>query len=87
MLVFGKVSLYEARGDYQMIVEQLEPAGEGELRRRFERLKKKLDHEGLFDAATKQDLPALPRRIGIVTSPSGAALRDVLTGARPALPG
>ena len=79
MLVYGKVSLYEARGDYQMIVEQLEPAGEGELRRRFEQLKKKLDHEGLFDAAAKLDLPALPRQIGIVTSPSGAALRDILT--------
>ena len=76
---YGRVSLYEPRGDYQLIVEQIEPAGEGELRRRFERLKKKLEAEGLFDESLKQDLPALPRRIGVITSPSGAAVRDVLT--------
>lgn len=79
VLVFGRVSIYEARGDYQLIVEQLEPAGEGELRRRFEALKKKLAAEGLFDAERKQEIPALPQRIGIVTSPSGAAVRDILT--------
>jgi exodeoxyribonuclease VII large subunit len=79
VLVFGRVSIYEARGDYQFIVEQLEDAGEGELRRRFEALKKKLSAEGLFDADAKQDLPELPQRIGIVTSPSGAAVRDILT--------
>ncbi len=79
VLVFGRVSIYEARGDYQLIVEQLEDAGEGELRRRFEALKKKLSAEGLFDADAKQDLPELPQRIGIVTSPSGAAIRDILT--------
>ncbi len=79
MLAFGRVSLYEPRGDYQLIVEQLEPAGEGELRRRFELLKKKLDAEGLFDAALKRELPALPARIGVITSPSGAAIRDILT--------
>lgn len=79
MLVFGKVSIYESRGDYQMIVEQLEEIGEGELRRKFEALKKKLAAEGLFDEATKKPLPALPRRIGIVTSPSGAAVRDILS--------
>lgn len=79
VLVFGRVSIYEVRGDYQLIVEQLEPAGEGELRRRFEALKKKLAAEGLFDADKKQELPALPQRIGIVTSPSGAAIRDILT--------
>jgi exodeoxyribonuclease VII large subunit len=79
VLVYGRVSIYEARGDYQLIVEQLEDAGEGELRRRFEALKKKLSAEGLFDADTKQDLPELPERIGIVTSPSGAAIRDILT--------
>ena len=76
---YGRVSLYEPRGDYQLIVEQIEPAGEGELRRRFERLKKKLEAEGLFDESLKQDLPSLPRRIGVITSPSGAAVRDVLT--------
>lgn len=79
VLVFGRVSIYEARGDYQLIVEQLEEAGEGELRRRFEALKKKLSAEGLFDADLKQDLPGLPGRIGVVTSPSGAAIRDILT--------
>lgn len=89
VLVFGQVSIYEARGEYQMIVEQLEDAGEGELRRRFEALKKKLAGEGLFDEVTKKPLPALPRRIGIITSPSGAAVRDILTVLRrrfPAIP-
>jgi exodeoxyribonuclease VII large subunit len=62
-----------------MIVEQIEDAGEGELQRRFEALKKSLAAEGLFDDAHKQDIPAMPYRIGIVTSPSGAAVRDVLT--------
>jgi exodeoxyribonuclease VII large subunit len=79
VLVFGRVSIYEARGDYQLIVEQLEDAGEGELRRRFEALKKKLSAEGLFDEEAKQDLPGLPGRIGVVTSPSGAAIRDIIT--------
>ena len=79
MLAFGQVSLYEARGDFQLIVEQLEPAGEGELRRRFEALKKQLYAEGLFAESRKRQIPALPRRIGIVTSPTGAAVRDVLT--------
>ena len=89
MLVFGKVSLYEPRGDYQIIVEQVENAGEGELRRRFEALKNKLADEGLFDTERKQPLPALPGRIGVVTSPSGAAIRDILTVLRrrfPAIP-
>lgn len=79
MLAFGRVSIYEARGDYQLIVEQLEPAGEGALRRQFEVLKKKLLAEGLFDAGRKQSLPALPRQIGVITSPSGAAVRDILS--------
>jgi exodeoxyribonuclease VII large subunit len=79
VLVFGRVSIYEARGDYQLIVEQLEDAGEGELRRRFEALKRKLLAEGLFDEEAKQELPELPERIGIVTSPTGAAVRDMLT--------
>lgn len=89
VLVFGRVSIYEARGDYQVIVEQMEDAGEGELRRRFEALKKKLALEGLFDDSRKQTLPVLPRRIGVITSPSGAAVRDVLTTLRrrfPAVP-
>jgi len=89
MLAFGRVSIYEARGDYQLIVEQLEPAGEGALRRQFEVLKKKLAAEGLFDASRKKALPALPGRIGVITSPSGAALHDILSVLRrrfPAIP-
>lgn len=78
VLVRGRVSLYEPRGEFQLIVEHLEPAGEGLLRRRLEELKQKLAAEGLFDAARKRPLPALPRRIGVVTSPTGAAIRDVL---------
>ncbi|MEX2122359.1 MAG: exodeoxyribonuclease VII large subunit [Woeseia sp.] len=89
MLVLGRVSLYEARGDYQFIVEQVEPAGQGELQRRFEALKKKLAAEGLFDAERKRPLPVLPCRIGVITSPTGAAIRDILTVLRrrfPAIP-
>jgi exodeoxyribonuclease VII large subunit len=79
VLVFGKVSLYEPRGDYQLIAEQVEPAGEGALKRQFEVLKKMLAAEGLFDAERKLDLPDLPTRIGVITSPSGAAIRDILS--------
>ncbi|MCE7901380.1 MAG: exodeoxyribonuclease VII large subunit [Gammaproteobacteria bacterium PRO9] len=78
VLVRGRVSLYEPRGDYQLIVDHLEPAGEGLLRRRLEELKQRLAAEGLFDTGRKQALPPLPRRIGVITSPSGAAIRDVL---------
>ena len=74
----GRVSLYEARGEFQVVVEHLEEAGEGALRRRFEELKQRLSAEGLFDARHKQPLPALPRRIGVITSPTGAAIRDIL---------
>ena len=74
----GRISLYEPRGDFQFIVDHIEEAGEGALRRRFELLKSKLAAEGLFAAERKRPLPKLPRRIGIVTSPTGAALRDVL---------
>lgn len=74
-----RVSLYEARGDYQLIVEHLEEAGDGRLRRQFEQLKQRLAAEGLFDADRKRPLPDLPRRIGVITSPSGAAIRDVLS--------
>jgi len=79
VLVYGRVSLYEARGDYQLIVEQIEPAGEGALKRQFEVLKKKLAAEGLFDEDRKQELPELPGRIGVITSPSGAAIRDIIS--------
>ena len=78
VLCRGRVGLYEPRGDYQFIVEHMEQAGEGRLRQAFEQLKRKLAAEGLFDAATKQEPPRLPGRIGVITSPSGAALRDIL---------
>jgi len=78
VLARGRVSLYEARGEFQVVIEHLEEAGEGALRRRFEELKRRLLAEGLFDAGRKQPLPTLPRRIGIITSPTGAALRDIL---------
>lgn len=79
VLAFGRISVYEARGDYQLIVEQLEPAGEGVLKQRFDALKKKLLAEGLFDEDRKQPLPDLPVRIGVITSPTGAALHDILS--------
>ncbi|WP_149193284.1 exodeoxyribonuclease VII large subunit [Luteimonas suaedae] len=75
----GRLTLYEARGDYQLILDSLEEAGEGALRRAFEALKAKLQAEGLFDAARKRPLPAHVRRLGVITSPSGAAVRDVLS--------
>ena len=75
----GRVTLYEARGEYQLILDTLEEAGEGALRRAFDALKAQLQAEGLFEAARKRPLPAFPRRLGIVTSPSGAAVRDVLS--------
>ncbi|MGI9307942.1 MAG: exodeoxyribonuclease VII large subunit [Gammaproteobacteria bacterium] len=78
VLARAKVSIYEPRGDYQLIIETLEEAGEGLLRRQFEELKKKLAAEGLFDEQHKQELPELPLRIGVITSPSGAAIRDIL---------
>jgi exodeoxyribonuclease VII large subunit len=78
LMLRGRVSLYEPRGDYQLIAEQMEDAGEGALRREFEKLKAKLAAEGLFEAALKRPLPKMPRRIAVVTSPTGAAVRDVL---------
>ena len=75
----ARVSLYEARGEFQLIVQHLEPAGDGALQLAFERLKTKLQSEGLFDPANKKPLPAFPRRIGVVTSSAGAALHDVLS--------
>lgn len=81
------VTLYEARGDFQLTVEFLQRAGMGALFEAYERLKRKLEAEGLFDPARKKALPAHPRRIGIVTSPDAAALRDVLTTLRRRMPG
>jgi exodeoxyribonuclease VII large subunit len=79
VLAFGRVSIYEARGNYQLIIEEMEPAGEGVLKRRFDALKLKLANEGLFDEERKQSLPGLPRGIGVITSPSGAAIRDIVS--------
>jgi len=78
VLARGRVSLYEPRGDYQLLVEYLEEAGLGALKRAFEELKARLAAEGLFAAEKKRSLPAAPRRIGLITSPTGAALRDML---------
>jgi exodeoxyribonuclease VII large subunit len=77
--VRGRLSLYEPRGDYQLIADHLEPAGEGALRRAFEALRGRLEAEGLFAAEVKRKLPFPPRRLGVVTSPSGAAVRDVVS--------
>jgi exodeoxyribonuclease VII large subunit len=76
--VRGSVSVYESRGEYQIYVEALEPVGRGALQLAFEQLKKRLEAEGLFDAARKKPLPMLPNRIGLITSPTGAAVRDVV---------
>ena len=77
--VRGKVTVYAARGDMQMIIEHIEAAGEGLLQKRFEELKAKLQMEGLFAYELKKSLPQLPKSIAIITSPSGAAIQDVLS--------
>ena len=74
----GRVSVYEPKGEYQLVCEHLEPHGLGALQLAFDQLKKRLQEEGLFDAARKRPLPALPRKIGIVTSLDGAAIRDII---------
>jgi len=79
MVVRGRISLYEGRGEFQMIAEFIEDSGEGALRRAFEKLKALLQTEGLFDEARKKPLPALPEHIAIITSPTGAAVRDVIS--------
>lgn len=89
VLARARVGLYDGRGEYQLVVEFLEESGDGALRRAFEQLKQKLDAEGLFDPARKRPLPALPRAIGVITSPTGAAIRDILSVLRrrfPAMP-
>jgi len=84
VLVYGELSVYEPRGDLQLIVRQLEPRGLGALQLAFEQLRARLSAEGLFDPDRKRPLPARPSKIGVVTSPTGAAIRDVLevTGRR-----
>src|SRR5690606_31102864 len=79
VLARGRLTLYEARGDYQLILDSMEEAGEGALRRAYEELKARLEAEGLFDPARKRPLPAYVRRLAVITSPSGAAVRDVLS--------
>lgn len=78
VLAWGRLSIYPPRGDYQLVVRRLQPLGEGELYLAFQALKEKLAREGLFDPALKRSLPLFPRRIGIVTSLTGAAIRDLL---------
>ncbi len=79
VLLRARVGLYEPRGEFQLVAEYMEPAGEGALQREFEQLKARLDAEGLFDAARKRALPVYARRIGVITSATGAAVRDVLS--------
>jgi len=74
----GRLTVYEPRGEYELLVEALDPVGAGALRVAFEQLRDRLAAEGLFDAALKRELPLLPRRVGVVTSPTGAAVRDII---------
>ncbi|MBU4377432.1 MAG: exodeoxyribonuclease VII large subunit [Candidatus Omnitrophica bacterium] len=78
VVCFGKISVYDKRGQYQLYVDKIEPKGVGALQMAFEQLKAKLQKEGLFDEARKRPIPYLPTRIGVVTSPTGAAIRDIL---------
>ncbi|SQI37617.1 Exodeoxyribonuclease 7 large subunit [Providencia alcalifaciens] len=78
VLVRATVTLYEPRGDYQLIIESMQPAGEGLLQQRFELLKQTLNAQGLFDVIHKQALPSPAKRVGIITSATGAALHDIL---------
>ena len=79
VVVTARVSVYEPRGEYQLIVEHMEPAGEGQLKQQFEALKLQLAAEGLFSSAHKQSLPTQIRKVGVVTSATGAAIKDILT--------
>ena len=79
VVVRGRLSVYEPRGEYQLILDHLEPKGRGALQLAFEQLKRRLEAEGLFDRKNKQSLPLFPRTVGIVTSPTGAAVRDLIT--------
>src|SRR3990167_11367189 len=79
VLINARVSLYENRGEFQLIAESMEERGEGKLRRAFEMLKKKLETAGLFDPLHKKKLPSFPKQIGIITSETGAAIADILT--------
>ncbi|MGH1374619.1 MAG: exodeoxyribonuclease VII large subunit [Cellvibrionaceae bacterium] len=87
VLIRARVSLYEGRGDYQVIAEHMEDSGVGALQQAFEALKHQLHQEGLFDPSTKKPLPALAKHIGVITSPTGAAIRDILQVLRRRFPG
>ena len=78
VLLFGRITVYDARGEYQIIAESMEPRGLGALQKAFEQLKIKLEKEGLFDERKKKPLPEFPWKIGVVTSATGAAFRDIL---------
>jgi len=78
VVIRARASLYEGRGDFQLIVESMEDAGEGALQRAFDALKNKLQREGLFDVSLKRELPYLPKRIAVITSPSGAVIHDII---------
>ncbi|MGB2705259.1 MAG: exodeoxyribonuclease VII large subunit [Candidatus Omnitrophota bacterium] len=82
VLCSGKISVYDKRGQYQLYVSKIEPRGAGALQIAFEQLKEKLRKEGLFDEARKRPIPYLPQRVGVITSPTGAAIRDILNIAR-----
>ncbi|MDI1253752.1 exodeoxyribonuclease VII large subunit [Thermomonas sp.] len=86
VLARGRLTLYEARGDYQLVLDSIEDAGEGALRRALDELKARLQAEGLFDAARKRALPAWPRRLAVLTSPSGAVIRDIVSVLRRRFP-
>ncbi|MBA7682440.1 Exodeoxyribonuclease 7 large subunit [subsurface metagenome] len=78
IVAHGRINVYERQGKYQLIIDKMEPAGKGALQLAFEQLKEKLEKEGLFDPSHKKSIPLLPEKIGVVTSPSGAAIRDIL---------
>ena len=82
----ARVTVYPPRGEYQLVIDAVEPRGLGALQKAFEQLKARLDAEGLFDPARKKPLPFLPARIGVVTSPTGAVIRDILTVTRRRFP-
>ena len=89
VLVRARIGLYENRGDYQIVIEHMEQAGDGALRRAYEQLKQRLEKAGLFDASSKLPIPTHPKQVGVITSPTGAAIRDVLSTLQrrfPALP-
>ncbi len=85
--IHGQVSLYEGRGNYQLIADTMEEAGLGQLQKKFEALKKRLAEAGLFDSAHKKPLPLIPQCIGVITSPTGAAIRDILSVLKRRFPG